>query len=111
LSILQRIFTDANLYKYKNVDIIARCADSVFDMAKAQEIDLTEDMELVLEIMDERRSRLRRCGYYFVDPSNRSIFWVHPFQAEAIFENVKGAKSPGHISRSVSQITPEISHL
>jgi hypothetical protein len=70
-------------------------------MAKAQGIDLPEDTELVLEIMDERRSRLRRCGYYFADPSNRSIFWVHPFQAETIFENVKGVKSPGHISRSV----------
>ena len=73
-SILQRIFTDANMYKYKTVDVITMCADRVFEMAKVQDIDLPEDMELVLEIMDERRSGIWRCGYYFADPSNRIIF-------------------------------------
>lgn len=98
---MQRIFTDANLYTHESFDVIARCADSIFAIAKAQEIEFPEDTELVLEIIDERRSRLRRCGYYFADPSNRSMTWVHHFQTETIFENAKAVKSADHISRSV----------
>ncbi|KAG2141053.1 hypothetical protein DEU56DRAFT_734554 [Suillus clintonianus] len=97
----RRIFTDANLYKHKNVDVITTCADRIFEIAMAQDIDLPENVELTLEIMDERRSGLWRCGYYFADPSNRSIFWVHPFQAEPMFGNVKGVKSPGHIKYAI----------
>ncbi|KAG1747680.1 hypothetical protein EDB19DRAFT_1630622, partial [Suillus lakei] len=94
----RRILTDANLYKHKNVDVITTCADRIFEIAMTQDIDLPEYTELALEIMDERGQGCGACGYYFADPSNRSIFWVHPFQAEPIFGNVKGVKSPSHIN-------------
>lgn len=52
------VFTDANLYKHKNVDVITMCADRTFEIAMAQDIDLPSYTELALEIMDGRSSGL-----------------------------------------------------
>ncbi|KIK97728.1 hypothetical protein PAXRUDRAFT_31630 [Paxillus rubicundulus Ve08.2h10] len=93
----KRICTDANLYKHRNLDVITRCADQLFDWIKTGELQFSEKSELVLELMDDKRANIWRCGYYFVDHAYRCLFWVHPFQAEPIFGNVKGIKSPSHI--------------
>ncbi|KIJ11345.1 hypothetical protein PAXINDRAFT_101701 [Paxillus involutus ATCC 200175] len=93
----KRICTDANLYKHRNLDVITRCADQLFDWIKTGGLQFSESSELVLELMDDKRANIWRCGYYFVDHAYRCLFWVHPFQAEPIFGNVKGIKSPSHI--------------
>ncbi|KAF9225080.1 hypothetical protein BS17DRAFT_778081 [Gyrodon lividus] len=93
----KRICTDVNLYKQRNLDVITRCADQLFDWVKTTGLQFSENSELVLELMDDKRANIWRCGYYFVDHAYRCLFWVHPFQAEPIFGNVKGVKSPSHI--------------
>ncbi|KAH7886450.1 hypothetical protein F5I97DRAFT_1928299 [Phlebopus sp. FC_14] len=83
----RRICTDANLYKNRNMDVITRCADALFERMKSMGIEFSEDSELVLEIMDDKRANIWRCGYYFVDHTYRCLFWLDPFQAEPIFGN------------------------
>ncbi|KAF9235391.1 hypothetical protein BU15DRAFT_64910 [Melanogaster broomeanus] len=92
-----RICTDVNIYKQRNLDVITRCADQLFEWIKTTGLVFSDESELVLELMDDKRVNIWRCGYYFVDHAHKCLFWVHPFQAEPIFGNVKGVKSPSHI--------------
>ncbi|KAH7914526.1 hypothetical protein BJ138DRAFT_1079243 [Hygrophoropsis aurantiaca] len=97
----KKIYTDANLYKHKNFEVITTCANRIFDEAKQQNIDLNDKSELVLELMDVKRSKQWKCGYYFVEHTSRSIFWAHPYEAEPIFGGVKGVKSQSHIKYAI----------
>ncbi|KAH7924789.1 hypothetical protein BV22DRAFT_1119960 [Leucogyrophana mollusca] len=97
----KRIFTDANLFKHKNLDVINACAEQIYDHAKTQGIELTRESELVLEILGERNAKQWQCGYYFVEHETRSLFWAHPYEAEPIFGGVKGVKSASHIKYAV----------
>ncbi|KAF9236957.1 hypothetical protein BU15DRAFT_76447 [Melanogaster broomeanus] len=99
---LQRICTDVNIFKKEHLDVITRCADALFDQVTTAGVEFSNDSELVLELMDDKGGDMWRFGYYFVDHTHQCLFWVHDFQAESMFGNIKGVKSPSHIKTITS---------
>ncbi|KAF9236956.1 hypothetical protein BU15DRAFT_76446 [Melanogaster broomeanus] len=92
----RRICTDANLWKQDHLDAINLCADLLSDLVETTlGVEFSEESELVLELMDDKIGS--DFGYYFVDHKYQCLFWVHPFEAEPMFGNIKGVKSPSHI--------------
>ncbi|KAH7923791.1 hypothetical protein BV22DRAFT_1130364 [Leucogyrophana mollusca] len=89
----RKIFTDTDVRKEINRTPIIQCADKLREMMAEQNIEWTDDTELVLEL-DKRKNE---CGYYFVEKANRCLFWVEPFPAESMLENVKGLKHTYHL--------------
>jgi hypothetical protein len=69
-------------------------ADQLYSDARADpNVEITSKTELVVEDIDEST-----CGYYFVEQDTRCIFWLEQFDAELLFENIRGVRNMGHIS-------------
>ncbi|KAG2740416.1 hypothetical protein P692DRAFT_201872440 [Suillus brevipes Sb2] len=45
------------------------------------------------------------CGYYFVEQDTRCIFWLEQFDAELLFENIRGVRNMGHISNTLLKLS------
>ncbi|KAI9568446.1 hypothetical protein HD554DRAFT_723979 [Boletus coccyginus] len=54
-----------------------------------------DEVQLVLEPMVDELGSVA-CYYYFVNPRNRSIFWLSEWEGESIFKYSKGILSPPH---------------
>lgn len=54
-----------------------------------------DEVQLVLEPMVDELGSVA-CYYYFVNPRNRSIFWLNEWEGESIFKYSKGILSPPH---------------
>ena len=53
--------------------------------------------ELVLDVGEERDPNERICYYYFVNPTNRSLFWLKDFDVTSILQGFGKAISMPHI--------------
>lgn len=48
--------------------------------------------ELVLDLVDDENPDESACDYYFVNHSNRSLFWLHPFDMKPFLHNLPEVK-------------------
>ena len=53
--------------------------------------------ELVLDLVDEEGSDERVCYYYFINCSNRSLFWLHEFDVTPFLHGLTEVKSKRRI--------------
>ncbi|KAG1763189.1 hypothetical protein EDD22DRAFT_518426 [Suillus occidentalis] len=58
------------------------------------------DIELVVELTRNQNKGLV-CRYYFVDHTNRLLFWLHEIPAEKIFDGVVGVEKWSHIKYAI----------
>ncbi|KAG2065151.1 hypothetical protein BDR04DRAFT_188824 [Suillus decipiens] len=89
------VFTDADVRKQSNSDVIASCVRTLLDQAQIAghlEDTLTE---LTVDLSTNTRGELE-CKYYFVAPDRRALFWGNDFEAMNLFGEVKGVTN-GHI--------------
>ncbi|KAJ6474561.1 hypothetical protein DFH09DRAFT_1343104 [Mycena vulgaris] len=96
-----RIFTDAYMYNDAVLDkmntcisqIIIRLGDKGFFASGAEEIDVVLDLA-------EDSDDMIKCGYYFVDHSMRSIFWMNFFDMDQLvaWKRVPGIDSASYVS-------------
>jgi hypothetical protein len=62
------------------------------------------DIELVVELTRNQKYNMV-CRYYFVDHTNRLLFWLHEIPAARIFDGVVGVEKWSHISASFCENT------
>lgn len=90
----QRTYTDADLSLPSTLTAIEAISDQLYHSARANpNIELTSKTELVIEDIDKNT-----CGYYFVEPDTRCIFWLDRFNATRILRHVRRVQNMGHIS-------------
>ena len=58
------------------------------------------EWELVLDLADDEDPNGRVCCYYFVNCSNRSLFWVHEFNVKSLLLGLDKGNSMRRISES-----------
>ena len=97
----QRIFTEADLYDHKELQLITECADQILseleETMQDENISLL-DVELVLELVPWNDEVI--CGYYFVEHNSRCLFWLHEFDAESLCGVIKVVVSLSHLRKS-----------
>jgi hypothetical protein len=69
------------------------CITKIYNLLALADFDKTNLNELVIDLMPEGK-----CGYYFVNHKDRSLFWLHDFDISEYINDVRGAISPAHIS-------------
>ncbi|EGO03825.1 hypothetical protein SERLA73DRAFT_69655 [Serpula lacrymans var. lacrymans S7.3] len=77
-----------------------------------------DEVELVLEPGLAANSDNILCHYYFVNPHNQCLFWLHDFDATPIMHNCKGVDSLSHKKLAIHaeywlhwQLFPNFCHL
>ncbi|KAG2751246.1 hypothetical protein P692DRAFT_20830991, partial [Suillus brevipes Sb2] len=58
------------------------------------------DIELVVELTRNQKNNMV-CRYYFVDHTNRLLFWLHEIPAARIFDGVVGVEKWSHIKYAI----------
>jgi len=61
------------------------------------------EWELVLDLGDDEDPDERVCYYYFVNCSNRSLFWLHKFDVTPFLDGLEVIKSKRRIRESGSR--------
>ena len=61
---------------------------------------MPDSWELVLDLRDEQGSERRVCHYYFVNCSNRTLFWLHDFDVEPLLSGLSHINSMRRIRES-----------
>jgi type III secretory pathway component EscU len=86
---LQRVYTEANINEvtFRTVD---ECTDALCNIARNKLVDLTDDIELVVQLEVEQTSEVS-CKYYFVDHKARTLFWLVDLneETEGIFSAIQ----------------------
>ena len=67
------------------------------------------EWELVLDLSDDEGPDGRVCYYYFVNCSNRSLFWLHNFDVTPLLCGLTEVKSKRRIRESEFPTTPTAS--
>jgi hypothetical protein len=77
---------------------IKKAIVKIDEMARAKALSSEDDrFELVLELLQGDNGEMS-CGYYFINHSTRCLFWLQPFDAFYLFQEVKGLAGRSHIS-------------
>ena len=61
---------------------------------------MPDSWELVLDLRDEQGPERRVCHYYFVNCSNRTLFWLHNFNVAPLLNGLSQVKSTRRIRES-----------
>jgi len=89
------------LSRSSTLTAIEAIADQIYHKAKDDpNMGVTDRTELVIEDINEKT-----CGYYFVEPDKRCIFWIERFDATPIFGHVRRVRNMGHISNLLSKLS------
>ncbi|KAF8558566.1 hypothetical protein OG21DRAFT_1074113 [Imleria badia] len=104
----KRIFTESDINDQKNGEEIIFCATGLVEKAlKTNGVELDEFTEIVLNVDDNRRWH-----YYFVDHTNRLLFWVDTVNIKDLDIDLQGISEYNHISMSdVPLVSFTDSHL
>ena len=94
----KRILTDAYLYKPQVILDATNFINQIFDYVRAHGILLAPDVDLILDLTPNEDGNIV-CGYYFASHTNRCVFWLDRFDANAFsaWSEVRGAESPSHL--------------
>jgi hypothetical protein len=90
------IYTDAYIYDSDVLAHITTCLDQIIKFIKHSNIDLSQN-ELVLDLQQTDDGQFQ-CGYYLMEDTTRSVFWLEKFDASPLLAEVSGAEMPSHIS-------------
>lgn len=78
------MYTDAYLYDDGIREEIEKFRDEIF--RKVQESsNIPAEWELVLDLADNDDPHQSLCNYYFINCSNRTLFWLHSFPLDKNF--------------------------
>ncbi|KIK92992.1 hypothetical protein PAXRUDRAFT_790514 [Paxillus rubicundulus Ve08.2h10] len=91
-----RVFTDADMSTDKTRKAVESSARNLFDRARTDGIQLSEDTELVIEL-GATKEKERAAFYYFVDRRHRILFWLHEFEYKKLLGHIKGVRNKSHI--------------
>jgi hypothetical protein len=89
-----RVITEACIYRQEILEKISSWANSIEEALKVKGVKPSSTTELFLEPYDG----LETCGYYFVDHSTRSEFWLDQVSTEAL--DLGQVVSISHLSAS-----------
>ncbi|KAG1750422.1 uncharacterized protein EDB91DRAFT_1046022, partial [Suillus paluster] len=92
----KRTFSEANMDE-ASFRLMDRCMDALYDLARTKLANLkAEDTELFVQVAQPQANS---CQYYFVNHSNRTLFWLHNHNeaTDDIFDGLRGVRDPSHI--------------
>jgi hypothetical protein len=72
------VYTDAYLYDIEIREEIENFRDEILKRVQESR-NMPAEWELVLDLADSDKPHESVCNYYFINRSNRTLFWLHPF--------------------------------
>lgn len=116
---LQRVFTDANLYKDDVSSRINNYIGLVFDFIRAHQIVLPLDADLVLDYIDNPEpedggeSDTESKGlepqteivYYFADRKSKYTFWLDSYNLAPLYDEIRGEEESEETEHPHSHIS------
>jgi hypothetical protein len=96
LTVSQPIYTDAYLCDVNTLNEINRFLQAIDQLASESE-EMPLDWELVLELSNDEETEKRIWSYYFINHSDRALFWLHDIDARIILNGLPGVSSRAHI--------------
>jgi len=98
----QPVFTDAHLYDEQSLEEIERFREEIFVIAETK--PLPPKWELVLDVGECQDANEHVCYYYFVNPANRSLFWLEDFNVRPLLRGLCHGKSMSRIREPASSL-------
>lgn len=105
----QGVYTDADLdspvnYHTVLMACVGRLDDTLQRLSYPWRFGGPDSYPVVIKlfsIADDGKdvTAVRRWGYYCVDNSRRSLFWLHAIEAKTVCEDVPGIVNAGHLGR------------
>ncbi|TFK22158.1 hypothetical protein FA15DRAFT_671829 [Coprinopsis marcescibilis] len=95
-----RIITDSQIYDADVSKHLGGFITDIHEHLRIRNLVQTEDVDLVLQIVrcpEENGEEQWWCGYYFVNHSTRTIFWLEKFHIDEHLAEVKGKLQGSHI--------------
>ena len=102
LKSFQPVYTDAYLYEKDIFEEVEKFREAIFGEILSKANDMPAEWELVLDLGDDEGLDERVCFYYFVNCSNRTLFWLHNFDVTQVLSGLNEIKSKRRISESES---------
>lgn len=96
----KRVFTDANLFDPASLSLMEDNIQTIRDFLRAHGVQLAPDVDLVLdECPDLLPDQSKACRYYFVNHSDRCVFWMDKAESEMfpVMYGLNGVTSASHI--------------
>lgn len=84
------IYTDAYLYDKDTLQEIEKFREAIFGGIHDRANDMPTEWELVLDPAEDEGPDV--CYYYFVNRSNRTLFWLHKFDMTSLLHNLPPVK-------------------
>ncbi|KAK7018180.1 hypothetical protein R3P38DRAFT_1294153 [Favolaschia claudopus] len=76
----ENIYADVDLYKPQTLHTVSICVDQILRRQQVEGLLQTGNIDLVLEILaPDKGTNCIKCGYYFVDHTERVAFWLEDF--------------------------------
>lgn len=94
----KKYFTDAQLNDATQRAAINSYVTLFESLLAVKKIEMTEDLEVVLELLPGEGSTGGSCGYYIADNSRRTLFWMHEYEAISIADECEGVLTSSHLS-------------
>ena len=91
----QPVFTDTYLYDEQSLE-------EIFAIAETK--PLPPKWELVLDLGEYQDANEHVCYYYFVNPANRSLFWLEDFNVSPLLWGLCHGKSMSRIHEPESSL-------
>ncbi|KAK7058158.1 hypothetical protein R3P38DRAFT_2844596 [Favolaschia claudopus] len=99
------IYTDVNLYSPKDRSLFAFCVQEILTTTKADWLLRSgNNINLILDIQKhDKVKKTIECAYYFVDHTERLIFWMDPFAMGELdhWKRVPGMTTRTHIKKAL----------
>jgi hypothetical protein len=77
------------------------CAEQLEYELRHKRMDLpTAHYDLVLDMVEMQDGEII-WQYYYVDHTNRTLFWLEPYDMNDLLRDIPGVEEPGHISEWV----------
>jgi len=93
-----RVVTEAYLYRSEIMDKVSCWASSIEEALRIRGIETSDKMELFLEPGED----LESCGYYLVNHSTRSEFWIDQVSTE--FLGLRQVVSLSHLRSALEEL-------
>jgi len=100
LKSFQPIYTDAYLYEKEIFEGVEKFGEAIFGEILNKADHMPAEWVLVLDLGNEEGPEGHVCYYYFVDCSNRSLFWLHYFDMTPFLYHLTEVKSKRRIRES-----------
>ena len=97
----QPIYTDAYLYEAGVLDTIEKFRETIVGAIHENADRMPAEWELVLDPAEDESPEERVCYYYFVNCSNRTLFWLHEFDVTPLLYGLDEIKSTRRIRESI----------